>query len=275
MLIKDILLLLRAEAPHVPALELAMRLAAVHDAAVSGLCLFDEPPAPIADGYAIGQAAIGEVMEARDRRVRALVEPVETAFRAAAEAYGRPAELELCGPSEPAQTLARRARTADLVILPRPGADDGQARDLAGVLLLASGAPCLFAPDDAPAVSGFKRVVLAWNGSANAKRAMDHGLDWFRRAEAVEVLTLDGENAAKDGAAVVAHLERHGARAAARSAVSLSGDDGQAILDACDAFGADLLVMGAYGHWRAAEAMLGGATRGVLASARLPVLMAH
>jgi len=279
MRIRDIALFLRAEAPFAGAIALAAQIATRETAAVSGICLFTEPMLPLADSYAIGDAAVIEVLAQRDQAIDRQVAPIEAAFRARMAGHVAPVSWNATSADEPAETTALRARFADLVIVSRPEPRRPAQRALAGNLVLASGTPCLVAPPLAEASVAFRRVVLAWDGSANAKRALDAAMGFLETTAAVEVLTVDegrGPPAGELGPeAILSHLGRHGVRATLGESSGRSRDVGKLMLEACARFDADLLVMGAYAHGMGTEAVFGGATRAVLSAAPIPVLMAH
>ena len=113
--------------------------------------------------------------------------------------------------------------------------------------------------------------MVAWNGSREAARAVKDALPFLVDAEAVTVVAA-GEDAAASLEPITALLKRHGAPVTAKQIEPGSGA-GATLLDAAAAERADLLVMGAYGHSRLREIVLGGATREVLRGARIPVLL--
>ncbi len=275
--IKDILLFLRPGEPFAPVLSAAASLAKAHGAFVQGCCLMPEPPLDPADCYAIGPKAAGGVLLEIDRAAEAISAPAEAAFRQAILDKGIAGDWALSVLGEPAAATILRARTADIAIMRRPSR--GHGGELAEILLMSGGAPCLFVPDAAPEPGRFDRIVLAWNGSRQSKRALDEGLTLMKSASAVQVVSVGATAWAASACgpdAVLTHLGRHGVKAEAKRApASSSGDVADALIAACDAFGADLLVMGAYGHARAAEAVLGGATRALLSRGRAPVLMSR
>ena len=277
--IKDIALFAREGAPCAAQVSLAARLAHVHGARVAGVCLLVEPELPICDSYAIGREAVVAVLEDRDRAARASVAPIEIALRQAAAEHDCGLDWTVVGPDEPLEASALRARFADLVIVRRPPQGDGPAFDLASALMLASGTPCLVVPDTARTDGRFDRVLVAWNGSRDAKRALDDGLALLLGASAVKVLIIDGEAAAETDAGSVAtlfaHLARHGVHAELKRLRKAHEGVGKAILQEAETSSADLLIMGAYGHSRTSEAVFGGATRTVLSHAPIPVLMSH
>ena len=277
MPIKDISLFLRAEAPYDDVIALTAGVASREGAAVEGICVLAEPALPFADDYAIGQAGVVAVLEQRDRVIAAQIGPIEQAFRKAMAAAGAPANWRLAGPDEAAEATVLRARFADLAIVRRPEAHQPAQAALAADLVFSSGTPCLVAPDR-PTADGFDNIVLAWDASANAKRALDAAMTFLEIAKAVEILLVDERGPQVEDEwsnALLSHLGRHGVNARLRRDQGRARQVGEVILDGCDRFGADLLVMGAYAHGRGAETVFGGATHTVLSNARIPVLMAH
>jgi nucleotide-binding universal stress UspA family protein len=163
----------------------------------------------------------------------------------------------------------------DLVVVARPDEVQGAARHAVEILLRLGGTPCLLVPLAAPAPS-FSRVALAWNGSREAKRAMDDAMPILRRAKAVDVLVAD-EPARRpwSSEAVVEHLHQHGVPARLVRLSPNGGDWAQALVDHCRSEGNDLLVMGAFGRTPQAEHWLGGVTWTILTTAPLPILMSR
>lgn len=121
------------------------------------------------------------------------------------------------------------------------------------------------------------RVMVCWDGSRNAARAVADAMPLLRRAGAVEVVTIDAIERRNEiaGADIAGHLARHGVKIELKS-IAYKGDDVAGIIlnHVADSY-ADLVVMGGYGHSRLREFVLGGATRGMLRSMTVPTLMAH
>lgn len=239
----------------------------------------------MADGYVfLGAGAV--LTAAEQERAAAEARDTEAAAREAAgrlpadQRWAVEAGVVVSGALWP--TVAQRARYADLVVMPRPY---GPGRTLAHEVaveaaLFDGGAPVLVLPEPltgtAPAA---RRIVLAWNGSAEAMAAVRRSLPLLQKAELVSVTAVDpalrGAEAADPGAALGHMLVRHGVRAEvavlARTAPAVTDILARHATD----IGADLIVMGAYGHSRFREAILGGATRRMLEASALPVLLAH
>ena len=178
--------------------------------------------------------------------------------------------------------VAQRARFADLVILPRPyGATQGpEAEAVIEAALFEGRAPVLVLPDSgAGRASAPRRAVIAWNQSAEAMVAVRKALPLLKQADLVNIAVIDppqhGPERSDPGGMLCQMLVRHGVKAEvsvlARTLRRISDILARHVRDQ----NADLLVMGAYGHSRFREAILGGATRNMLEQAEVPVLMAH
>jgi nucleotide-binding universal stress UspA family protein len=125
-----------------------------------------------------------------------------------------------------------------------------------------------------------RRVLIGWNGSPEAARAVHDALPLMVGAEAVTVVTIDpeggpGANEEGPGADIARHLARHGLPVMVRRVTGPAAAAGDLLLNEAADLGADLIVMGAFGHSRLREFVLGGATRTLLAQMTAPVLMAH
>ena len=178
--------------------------------------------------------------------------------------------------------VAQRARFADLVVLPRPYGEGKGAESEAVIesALFEGKVPVLVLPEkglgetDQP-----RRIIVAWNQSSEAMTAARLALPFLKAAEMVDITVVDppphGPERSDPGGLLCQMLVRHGVHAEvsvlARSLPRVSDVLARHVWDQ----NADMLVMGAYGHSRFREVVLGGVTRTVLASMTLPVLMAH
>ncbi|MGF7176149.1 universal stress protein [Azospirillum doebereinerae] len=177
--------------------------------------------------------------------------------------------------------LAERAPYADLAIVGQSSAErsgDRVALHVPDRLPLATACPTLVLPPVQPAAAPIGRnVLIAWKNSRESTHAVRNAMPFLETAESVTVLTVNppGGRHGEDGTALVDWLTRHGIVARHHPATASSGEVGDLILSFAADLGADLLVMGAYGHSRLREMVLGGATRTVLAALPLPALMSH
>lgn len=174
------------------------------------------------------------------------------------------------------------ARAADLVVVSQAtdGNDPPMLTDVPQRVALESGRPVLVVPTKWGGTQYGQKIAIAWNNSREAARATFDALPFLERAKSVKLITA-GESRDSDGtptisaADVAASLARHGLKVDVEAMPQISGSIGPALLASATAAGADLLVMGAYGHSRMREFILGGATRDVLKSMTVPVLMSH
>jgi nucleotide-binding universal stress UspA family protein len=184
--------------------------------------------------------------------------------------------VEVAGPELPRRFIDEAAY-ADLLVLGAMGsaALGGPGPGFVEEVLLGSGKPGLVMPAGArPAAIG-RRVMVAWNGSPQAARALAAALPFLQRADTVDVVAwAPARVAAPSGIDVGTFLRRHGVEATVERRAPGRAIAAELAAAAADR-GADLIVMGCYGHGRWRERVLGGATRAVLASPTLPTLLAH
>jgi len=180
----------------------------------------------------------------------------------------------------PSDAMLRQARYADLVVVGQKNPEaNGQAEDLPDGLLLATGRPVLVVPNNMPVKSFGKNVLIAWNDSAAATRAVHDALPLIEPGAKVTVLAVNPERTGDHGqvpcADLCLHLARHGfeTEAVALTAPAVGADD--MLLARIFEQGCDLLVMGAYGHSRAREFVFGGVTAHILKQMTVPVLFSH
>ncbi len=177
--------------------------------------------------------------------------------------------------------VSMRARFADLVILPKPYGEGRSHADEAIVeaALFDGHAPVLIVPETGHQALPPKCVTIAWNQSAEALAAIRAAMPFLKTADLVSIVIIDPPQHAQDrsdpGGALSLMLSRHGVRAdisvLAKTMPKVSDIIARHVAD----INSDLLVMGAYGHSRFREALLGGATRDMLEETRVPVLMAR
>ncbi|WP_395069167.1 universal stress protein [Paraburkholderia silvatlantica] len=185
---------------------------------------------------------------------------------------------------DPVTAVMQRSRTADLVILGQTDQEDPEsyiAEHFPETVLLGAGGPVLLMPYTGSFESVGERVLVAWNGSREAARAVHDAMPFIARAAHVTIVaastTFTPAESQASCADLAAMLARHGATTVdiTRFDRGTAESTGDALLSYAADGGYDLLVMGAYGHARLQEFVLGGATRSILATMTLPVLMSH
>ncbi len=210
------------------------------------------------------EAAAGSALELVDRlpRPTAAGRHATVGFRSV---LGREHEL-----------VAHAARLSDLIVVPHAASEDTMSSSEAlHAVLFDSGRPVIVASRQVPDTIG-RRICIAWNGTTESASAVLSAMDWLQRADAVQVLYSDDyQRRGPEAGELVDYLAGHGIDAQPGSFRRLGERVGAGLLAAVDAFGADLLVIGAYSHSRLRQMILGGVTRHVIEQATLPVLMAR
>jgi nucleotide-binding universal stress UspA family protein len=259
-------------------LEFAGTLAQEHGARLISVFMRPEPTATTPEMFARGEGILN-VIEVH----QAQIEGIETDHRAQFEDIIRRHGIRSEWRSLPylSSDVAVHAYYADLVVIARPESPGQTAGPpgLAESLVLSSGRPIIVFPPRGK-VSRLRRILVAWNATRESIRAVGDALPLLVKAEAVEILVVDHQrhpegHGQEPGADIARHLARYGAQVQVRRLSSGGKAVGRLLLSQAAAFGADLLVMGAYGHTQLREWMFGGVTRTVLYEADLPVLMSR
>ncbi len=198
----------------------------------------------------------------------------EAVFRDAAAAVGNADWRVLDGPRH--EVVPAHCRYVDLAVV-AVDTQSPRALQVADETAMESGRPVLMIPQSWRKNTLGTRVMIAWNNSREAARAMNDALPLLRRASAVKAIAIAtvGRPHVGNVDSVCRHLERHGIEASAERFETDSRNEGSLLLDAAARFDADLVVMGAYGHTRLREVVLGGVTDHVLSHMTIPVLMSH
>lgn len=282
MSMRDILLQLDSypEATPLEAIDQAARFTAAVGGVLSALAVEVDVRAPsnrLADRL-IGLSRLAEEEEQKSRRAcKAGLEMFSTRAREAGvrgEALHGKADLYGIG-----DYVAERARTRDLCIVPVAEPLDGQ-RSVAEAVVFGSGRPVLFFRPSAVGLlsGGLSTVILAWDGSRSAARAMADAIPAMLKAREVRVLTVVNEKpAARSGLAddATRHLKAHGVNAVADEVDGAGRRIGEVLEKYASNCRSDLLVMGAYGRSRVREFILGGATEHMLHDPKVPLLLSH
>lgn len=174
--------------------------------------------------------------------------------------------------------IVAHARLADLTILARAGAHDRARQAMIEDVLFKSGRPVLLVPEKPSRQRTWDQIVIGWNASAEAVRAVSGAMPFLKSARHVIIATVDAKpinGGQTPGRDLAAYLQRHGAQVEVHNIDGLGRTDARALLDEAIAVDADMLVLGAYGHSRARELLFGGVTRELLAASSVPLFMAH
>ena len=277
IMIKDIVANLAVGVSRDVATDFAVSVAAMLDSHLTGIAFRYEPLVPLTDRYGFP----AEVMESQrvenERAAKAAMAKFDDAARRAAV----PAESRMLdGPVASApDVFAKVARRFDLAVMGQPEPETPAfERLIVEAALFDSGRPVLIVPYIQRSGLTLERVMVCWDGSRSAARAVADAMPLLVRAKATEVLTVASEPAKSNempGADIAHHLARHGVKVEVDSIVTVETDVASTILSHAADISADFLVMGGYGHSRLREFVLGGVTRGILGSMTLPTLMSH
>jgi nucleotide-binding universal stress UspA family protein len=222
-------------------------------------------------------AAVFEIEQERAaERAQAALAVFETEARNAGITYNLQALTST--PLVAAESVGALARLRDLTIAlqPEPGRETFD-NTIPLEILFQSGGPVLFIPHAHKGSVEPKRIGIAWDGSRLAARAVRDAAPFLNAAQAITIISVNHEQAPANASAtaLAAHLERHGLAANIERASADHANIQPTILSIAADTGVDLIVMGAYGHSRLQERILGGVTRGMLQSMTVPTLMSH
>ncbi|WP_424985521.1 universal stress protein [Microbulbifer sp. S227A] len=279
MAFKSLLTVLTSLSDADPALRQIIALAGAQDAHVEALCLGVDRSQT---GYYYAGA---NAMILQETLTRANAEAAEVLAHAS-DILGKSgarwsADDGVAQLADIGRHVAHRARFSDLVVLPRPYGDNHgtEAEPIIEAALFEGHAPVLIVPDQGEPVAAPRNIMVAWNQSVEAMRAIRRALPFLAAAELVRIVVIDppshGPERSDPGGLLAQMLARHGVTCE----IDVLSKTMNRVSDALNRHAvdtsADMVVMGAYGHSRFREAILGGATRNMLEQARLPVFMAH
>jgi len=256
----------------------AIDMARAYEAHLTGLYVAIEPVLPGGVGGEVPLQFLAVLEEETKERAKAvLAQFAETVEKNGLTADGRSARGTAMAASD---IVSLHARYADLIILGQPEAEPSRDVDghLAENVILSAGRPALVVPYIGAGKSLGRRVLVAWDAGREAARAVNDALPFLQRADKVDVLVMNphkGNHGPEPGADIALHLARHGVKAEAQH---MNADDlsiANALLSRLVDLDIDLLVMGAYGHSRLREWVLGGVTREIFQQMTVPVLMSH
>jgi nucleotide-binding universal stress UspA family protein len=275
-MIRDILVNLSAGKPRDAAGDFATSAASLFGAHLSAVAFAYEPPigGSVLDGWA---PSVIDRWRA-DRRAEA--ERAQAAFDATATAAQISADSRLLAEraADAARIFGALARSYDFSIVAQAEtADDLTERLTIEAALFESGRPVMIVPYIQKSGIKLDRVMACWDGSRNAARAISDAIPLLRKATQIDVVTVDHKDRRNElrGLSITQHLARHGLSVDLKSLVAPDSDAANVILSQAADSGADLIVMGGYGHTRLREIVLGGVTREMLKAMTVPVLMSH
>lgn len=277
MAFKDILVHVDSSRAMTGRVRAAAELARAHEAHLTGLYVIEIPVLPT---YAEAQIP-AKILEAQRAAFDAAAAKAKGEFETIAEGAGVSAEWRSVEDRR-VDALALHAHYVDMLIVGQADESDPDcvSSGLADQLALACGRPVMVIP--APGVSGpiGRNVVVGWNTGREAVRAVSDAMPLLECADRVTVVTInakrdDPDNAGIPGADIGLHLARHGIDTQTENLFGPPAGVGEMLLRAARDTSADLLVMGAYGHSRLREIILGGVTAHVLAHTHIPTLLSH
>jgi len=280
---KDLLVVLDADPRIQDRIELAAGLAERFGAHLVGVYVAAiSEPAGRLDYFNSDAPLFGPLYRDTEEQIRAQAERARPVFEEIVARHSLSSEWR-AAPGYPSEVIALHGRYADLIILGQNNPDDARSplvRPRPAEVALLSGRPILVIPYAGTFANVGGKVLVGWDTSREAARAINDAMPLLAGASSVTVIAIDPEQSREGhgevpGADIALHLARHGVSVKVERTVSAGIGIGNTLLSRASDLDADLLVMGAYGHSRVHELLLGGATRTVLASMTLPVLMAH
>lgn len=260
-----------------PAGEFAVSVAEACSAHVLGIAFAYEPVIPGSVMGGIPPEFIESQRAESDKKARAAI----ARFEQAAKRSNLSAESRILSASisAAADQLGRIGRRFDLVVVGQPDRGRGMPEEIIDEgVLFGSGRPVIFVPYIFKGAAKFDRVMVCWDGSRAATRAIADSMPLLKKAKQVEVVMVATGRPKSDevpGADLGQHLARHGLTVDVKRITSPDIDVPSTILSYAADSSADMIVMGGYGHSRLREFVLGGVTRGIFESMTVPVLMSH
>lgn len=274
MAIKTILLHLTNDKNLEGRIDLALKLAAENNSVINGLYTII-PAAPPA-------SFMGYIPPEFIERTRALeVENANAAsLKLTAAAATAGVSVHIAKEEGYAlDILNMHALSADLLILGQVDPDDeksAQYRYLADELVVSSARPILTVPYAGHHTNFGKHILVGWNNTREASIALHNAMPFLKKADKVTLLSVNPQSdQSAENAAIIAHLSRHDIPAQMKVGQWKNVSVGNALLDSLVDLNADMLVMGAYGHSRIREMILGGATQEILEQMTAPILFSH
>jgi nucleotide-binding universal stress UspA family protein len=255
----------------------AISVATCFDAHLAGIALTYEPYVPESVFNGVAADIVASYRAQIEKAGKAAVAKFDAAARrAGVSAESHLLETELAGIDE---LFAKTARRFDLSVVGQiePGKEFAE-EILPQTALFGSGRPVLVVPYIQKAGMKTDRVLVCWDGSRAAARAIGDAMPFLTRCKSIDIVTITRNEEPGDelpGVDIAQHLARHKLTVDFKRIVAKDQDVASIILSTAADIGSDIIVMGGYGHSRLREFVLGGATRGILEAMTVPVLMSH
>lgn len=276
MAIKDIFTVVDVFDDTLPAARAAITLATAHAAHVTGLALAMEPMTPGYLSVPLPAEFLAGAVEEAERQAKAAAQRFEALATREGVAFEARTVTTLAGNIAP---VLAQAHLSDLVVIGQedPDRPEPMRTALIEAMLFDAGVPLMIVPRRYAGDLAVKRVVIAWDGSSNAARAVHAALPLLRTAGEVEIVIVATDRTwfGAPGQDVATFLARHGLTVTVNTINNEPGGIAATLDNYARESGADLLVMGGYGHSRLRQFFLGGTTSAMLETMSVPVVMVH
>jgi nucleotide-binding universal stress UspA family protein len=276
-MIKDIVVNLSVTKQGSPAGDFAVSIASLLEAHLTGVAFVYDPIVPISGTGYIPAEVIETQQADNEAAAKAAIDRfAEATRRAALSAEPLTLSASLAGAGD---QFGRIARRFDLAVVGQAEPETSTVEDIiAEATLFESGRPMIMVPYIQKDPIKLDNVMVCWDGSRQAARAIGDAVPLLRKTKRVEVVIITNERGKQDeieGADIGQHLARHGLKVDVHRIAGGDIDVADALLSHAADSGIDFMVMGGYGHSRLREFVLGGVTRSILRSMTVPALMSH
>jgi len=282
MSIKTVLVFIDISPDSWTRIDYAVKIAREHKAHLTGI--FIAPTswnASMSENYSVGSAAIKSVTKFhRDQEIETSKKAKE--FFEAAQANEKiSSKFYIIKDSEVKQRINSFLLYADLMIAGKPGTNGLPKNWSAETILLANGVPFLLVPNGWTSPSGEigKRILLGWNGSREARRAITDSLPFLIAAQSVSVVEVDPDGTPGHGdligADLLVYLNRHDVKVIVDPVSSHGKPVATVLMEYVATHHIDLIILGAYSHSRPSEILFGGVTRSLLKTMTIPIFISH
>jgi nucleotide-binding universal stress UspA family protein len=277
-MIKDILLHLEHDPAQDAGRDYAISVAETFAAHLAGVAFGSYASLPSVTLPGFPPDVLADILAREEEAARDAIRRFEEAARRSS--LSASSRLILQNETSPPTVFASMGRRFDLSIIMQTDPDKGASNELLiEGALFESGRPVIIVPYIQRAGLTLDHVTCCWDGSRTAARAINDALPLLKKARKVELFIVANEKTQYEqeirGADIAKHLARHDVNVEVETLPAADIDVGNAILSHVSDRSASLLVMGGYGHSRFREFVLGGATREILTSMTVPVLMSH